>query len=66
MVFVTSAELNLGDVVTLSPPGYDRPGRVVERYCDNPRFQNHELVGGKIVNTGRGWYDIEVIDENSI
>jgi hypothetical protein len=61
-VYISSRRLKVGDEVTLRPPGYERRGVVVVDHSQNPRFQDRELIGGKIVNTAQNMYKIEVID----
>jgi len=59
-VFYPPKNLRVGQKVTLSPPGYDRPGVVISTHADDPRYQNAELCGGYHKNTGEGFYIIEV------
>ena len=60
-VYVPSVKLLVGDTVTISPPGFERKGKVVEDHGQNPKF-NTTCTGGKQINTGRNMYKIEVID----
>lgn len=61
-VYRQTRDLKLGDQVTVSPPGYDRPGIVIGTSANNPRYQNAKLCGGKETNMGEGYYQIKVME----
>ena len=62
VVYRSKKDLQIGDPVTLSPPGYEMPGIVVGTSAEEPRYQNIELCGGKVKNMGKGYYQVKVLE----
>ena len=56
-VYTREKDLQIGHLLTISPPGYEMPGRVVKRYADDPYYWRPHANGGI------GWYDVEVLEK---
>jgi hypothetical protein len=61
-VYREKMDLWVGEIVTISPPGWDMPGEVIHDYANDVHFHDQHLCGGKVINGGKGYYKIKVKD----
>jgi len=58
----TRKNLQVGQNVTISPPGYDMPGVIVGTEADNARFQHAQICGKPERNVGEGFYFVRIME----
>ena len=51
--------------VTERSSGNQITGTVVGRCCDEEKYQGHTLCGGRSINTGEGYYRVDIPDGDS-